>query len=379
MKLKFSVRWLTILVVVLALLAALYWRLAPGEEGKAKSGPGEVAVTVIQPQVNDAPIIVDLNGSVVPLKVVDVRSQVSNLVREVLIREGQTVQQGQPMFLLDDRNDRANVEKLRATLARDKALAVDQDRQAQRSRELKAQNFISQGSLDTTLAQRDAQWALVKSDEAALAAAEVALDYNTIRAPISGRTGVVNIFPGTLAQPSGNSLVTVTQIDPISIQFNLPESQFARLQAVQKDASKARVTATIPATGQKVEGELYFVDNNIDVANGTIRVKARFANPKGDLWPGQYVQTKVELGVIKSALVIPIDAVVTSVSGRFVYVVSDDNTVKPTPIKDVFAYKETLVVEGVSPTDRIVLDGRQNLRPGAKVRIITPADGKGKK
>ena len=118
------------------------------------------------------------------------------------------------------------------------------------------------------------------------------------------------------------------------------------------------------------------IDNNIDVANGTIRVKARFANPKGDLWPGQFVQTRVELGVLKDALVIPADAVVTSVNGRFVYVVGEDNTVKPKPIKDVYAYKETLVVDGISAEDRIVLDGRQNLRPGGKVRIVTPAGGK---
>jgi len=368
-------RWAIGSVLLVGLAGALYWRLGQTEDTKGKSGPGEQAVTVLQAKVADTPLVVEVNGSVVPLKVVEVRSQISNLVREVLIKEGQTVQQGQPMFLLDDRNDRANVEKLRATLARDRALAADQDRQLSRARELRAQNFISQGSLDTTTAQRDAAWALAQSDEAALTAAQVALDYNTIRAPISGRTGVVNIFPGTLVQPAAAVLVTVTQIDPIAVQFNLPESQYARLKA-SHGSHQGKVRATIPATGQSVDGELYFVDNNIDVANGTIRVKARFANPKGDLWPGQFVQTRVELGVLKDALVIPADAVVTSVNGRFVYVVGEDNTVKPKPIKDVYAYKETLVVDGISAEDRIVLDGRQNLRPGGKVRIVTPAGGK---
>ena len=230
---KSRARVLIVACVVLALAGAVAWRLLQTEDTKGKSGPTEQAVTVIQAKVADTPVVVEVNGSVVPLKVVEVRSQISNLVREVLIKEGQSVQLGQPMFQLDDRNDRANVEKLRATLARDRALGIDQDRQLGRSRELKTQNFISQGSLDTTTAQRDAQWALVKSDEAALAAAEVALDYNTIKAPISGRTGVVNVFPGTLVQPNAAALVTVTQIDPIAIQFNLPESQFARLQSVQ--------------------------------------------------------------------------------------------------------------------------------------------------
>jgi RND family efflux transporter MFP subunit len=368
-------RWAIGSVLLIGLAGALYWRLGQSEDTKGKSGPGEQAVTVLQAKVADTPVVVEVNGSVVPLKVVEVRSQISNLVREVLIKEGQTVQQGQPMFVLDDRNDRANVEKLKATLARDRALAADQDRQLSRARELRAQNFISQGSLDTTTAQRDAAWALAQSDEAALAAAQVALDYNTIRAPISGRTGVVNVFPGTLVQPAAAVLVTVTQIDPIAVQFNLPESQYARLKA-SHGSDQGKVRATIPSTGQSVDGELYFVDNNIDVANGTIRVKARFANPKGDLWPGQFVQTRVELGVLKDALVIPADAVVTSVNGRFVYVVGEDNTVKPKPIKDIYAYKETLVVDGISAEDRIVLDGRQNLRPGGKVRIVTPAGGK---
>ena len=375
MNIKHPARWAIGSLLLIGLAAALYWRLAQTEDGKGKSGPGEQAVTVIQAKVADTPLVVDVNGSVVPLKVVEVRSQISNLVREVLIKEGQTVQQGQPMFVLDDRNDRANVEKLKATLARDRALGADQDRQLHRARELRAQNFISQGSLDTTTAQRDAAWALVKSDEAALTAAEVALDYNTIRAPISGRTGVVNVFPGTLVQPASAALVTVTQIDPIAVQFSLPESQYARLKASHSQA-QGKVRATIPATGQSLDGEMYFVDNAIDVANGTIRVKARFANPKGDLWPGQFVQTRVELGVLKDALVIPADAVVTSVNGRFVYVVGEDSTVKPKPIKDVYAYKEILVVDGISADDRIVLDGRQNLRPGAKVRVVTPAGGK---
>jgi RND family efflux transporter MFP subunit len=371
---KSRARVLIVVCVVLALACAVAWRLLQTEDTKGKSGPTEQAVTVIQAKVADTPVVVEVNGSVVPLKVVEVRSQISNLVREVLIKEGQSVQLGQPMFQLDDRNDRANVEKLRATLARDRALGMDQDRQLGRSRELKTQNFISQGSLDTTTAQRDAQWALVKSDEAALAAAEVALDYNTIKAPISGRTGVVNVFPGTLVQPNAAALVTVTQIDPIAIQFNLPESQFARLQSVQNQ--QVLVTATVPSSKVSVKGEMYFVDNNIDITNGTIRVKAKFPNAKGDLWPGQFVQTRIELGTLKDALVLPANAIVTSVNGRFVYVVGEDNTVKPKPIKDVYAFKESVVVEGIQAEDRIVLDGRQNLRPGAKVRVIVPADAK---
>ena len=258
MKIQHPGRWALLALILVGLSAAIYWRLSDTEETKGRSGPTEQAVTVIQAKVADTPVVVEVNGNVVSLKVVDVRSQISNLVREVLIKEGQVVQQGQPMFLLDDRNDVANIEKLRATLARDRALAIDQDRQLARARELRAQNFISQGSLDTTTAQRDAQWALVKSDEAAVTAAEVALGYNVIRAPISGRTGVINVFPGSLVQPTGAALVTITQIDPIAVQFSLPESQYARLKSSHASAQTSKVKATVPATGQTMEGDLYF-------------------------------------------------------------------------------------------------------------------------
>ncbi len=371
-----SARRVVLAALLIGLAAALYWRLTQPDEVKSRPGPpAEQAVTVIQPKVADTPLIVEVNGSVTSLKAVDVRSQVSNLVREVLIREGQVVRQGQTMFLLDDRNDRANVEKLRATLARNKALATDLDRQLDRAQDLRAQNFISQGSLETTRAQREAQWALVKADEAALLAAEVALDHNTIRAPISGRTGAINVFQGTLVLPSGLPLVTITQVDPIAIQFSLPESQYARLQTSYQQG-QAQVFATVPATGHQVKGQLHFVDNTIDPANGTLRVKAQVDNPKGELWPGQFIQIKAQLGVMRDAVLIPPEAVVTTVNGRFVYVVGEDLTVKPNPIKDVYANRDILVVSGLAPEARLVLDGRQNLRPGAKVRIITPSGGK---
>ncbi len=371
-----SARRIVFAALLIGLAAALYWRLTLPDEVKNRPGPpAEQAVTVIQPKVADTPLVVEVNGTVTSLKTVEVRSQVSSLVREVLIREGQVVSQGQPMFVLDDRNDRANVEKLRAALARNKALATDLDRQLDRAQELRSQNFISQGSLDTTRAQREAQWALVKSDEAALKAAEVALDYHTIRAPVSGRTGAIQVFQGTLVQPGGSPLVTVAQVDPIAIQFNLPESQYARLQSSYQQG-QAQVTASVPATNHQVKGQLSFVDNTIDPANGTLRVKAQVANPKGDLWPGQFVQVKAQLGMLRNAVLIPPEAVVTTVNGRFVYVVAEDLTVKPNPIQDQYANRDILVVSGLAPEARVVLDGRQNLRPGAKVRIITPSGGK---
>ena len=370
---------LTTLVALSAIGGLVYYRLAPKEEGQAK-GPNEPAVTLQLVTPKDVPVNLSLNGSVTALRTVDVRSQITNTVKEVRVKEGQFVNQGDVLFVLDTRSDKANVEKLTAQLLRDKALAQDQDRQYARAQELKTKNFVSQGSVDTTMSQRDAQVALVASDEAALEAATVALDFNTIRAPISGRTGVINVFPGTLVLPQTVSLLTITQINPISVQFTVPESQLSKLQMALKSSvsseGASNVEVKVPNTNKSLSGHLYFVDNLVDPTSGTIKAKAQFDNTNNDLWPGQFVQTKVNLGILKDAMSIPSKSIVNSPNGKFVYVVGEDRVAKQKPIKELYVFGENMAVEGLSPNDSVVVEGKQNVRPDAKVRVITPGSGK---
>jgi len=387
---RFSMKIKTVLtgLVTLGVLGGLvYYRLNPKDDGAAK-GPNEPAVTLQTFVPKDVAVNLNLNGTVTSIKTVDVRSQITNTIKEVRVREGQFVNQGDVLFVLDTRSDKANVEKLTAQLLRDKALAADQDRQYARAQELKLKNFVSQGSVDTNMSQRDAQVALVAADEAALEAAKVALDFNTIRAPISGRTGVINVFPGTLVLPQTVSMLTITQLDPISVQFSVPETQLAKLQAALKSSSLSQgasnVEVKVPNTNKTVSGHLYFVDNLVDPSSGTIKAKARFENKNSDLWPGQFVQTKVSLGVIKDALSIPSKSIVNSPNGKFVYVVGEDRIAKQKPIKELYVYGESMAVEGLRDNDAVVVEGKQNVRPDAKVRVITPgapkpggADAKG--
>lgn len=370
---------LTTLVTLGVIGGLVYFRMAPKDEGQAK-GPNEPAVTTQTVVPKDIPVVLTLNGSVTALKTVDVRAQITNTIKEVKVREGQFVNQGDVLFVLDTRTDKANVEKLTAQLLRDKALAQDQERQYARAQELKLKNFVSQGSVDTNMSQRDAQVALVASDEAALEAAKVALDFNTIRAPISGRTGVINVFPGTLVLPQTVSLLTITQIDPISVQFTVPESQLGKLQLALKASMSSEhssnVQVQVPNTNKTLNGHLYFVDNLVDPTSGTIKAKAMFDNPNNDLWPGQFVQTKVNLGTLKDALSIPSKAIVNSPNGKFVYVVTEDRVAKQKPIKELYVSGESMAVEGLSPNDAVVVEGKQNVRPDAKVRVITPGAGK---
>jgi RND family efflux transporter MFP subunit len=352
--------------------AGVAYRLKPAPED-AKKGPTEQAVGIAVAKTQDVPVMVDVNGAVVSLKTVDVRAQATNLLAKVHIKEGQFVAEGATLFSLDDRTDRANVEKANATLARDRTLGMDLDRQFGRAEELKTKNFIAQSALDTTTAQRDAQVALIKSDEAAVAAAQVALGYNTIRAPISGRTGLINVFPGSLILPTTTSMVTITQMDPIAVQFTIPESNLKDLQlALKTQQNKTNVKVRIPATNDEQAGHLYFVDNAVDATTGTIKAKAQFANKDNLLWPGQFLQVRVELATLKDAITIPSAAVITGLTGKFVYVAGEDNTVTNTPIQVRHTFGDSMAVTGIKAGDRIVTDGKQNLRPGGKIRVISP-------
>jgi RND family efflux transporter MFP subunit len=363
-----------LVVVVLALLAvAVIYRLqSRASPGKGRSS--ELAVSLVPVQVQDVPVLVDVNGAVVAQKTVDVRAQVANLVRQVHVAEGQSVRRGQLLFSLEDGVDRANVDKARAQLERDRALLADLERQVRRAEELKAQGFVAQSAVDASRAQHAAQSALVKSDEAALAASRVVLDYDQIRAPIDGRLGAIGVYPGSLVQPASGALVTVTQLDPVAVQFNLPESHLQGLQAVMRRRhDAANVTASIPGATQALRGQLYFVDNAVDAASGTIKAKAQFANAKHLLWPGQFVQVRIELDSLPGAMTIPAAALITSVTGTIVYVANDDHTVQAKPVKVRFSFGEAIAVDGLQPTDQVVTDGKQNLRAGSRIRTLAKA------
>lgn len=330
----------------------------------AASSP-PVGVSTVRVQQRDLPVLLGATGSVTPLQSVDVKSQVSSVVARVNIREGQTVRAGELLFVLDARGDEANVARARAQLARDEVGLADARRQLARSRELVAQNFISQGAVDTNQALVDSQAALVAADRAAIEAASVALSYARITAPSAGRAGAINVFAGSAVQANQTSLVTITQLDPMGVAFNLPQRHLADALAALKGGGAA-VSATLPEGGVTVAGRLQFVDNAIDPATGTVKVKAQFENRDGKLWPGAFVNIAMTLRTLKDALVVPQAAIIQGARGPIVYAVQDDKAVAR-PVQVLYAQGEEAVVSGVRPGERIVLEGRQNLRQGAAV------------
>ncbi|WP_420996996.1 efflux RND transporter periplasmic adaptor subunit [Cupriavidus sp. 30B13] len=361
--------WL--LIAVLAALVAggwFGWRtwMAPKPAAKA---PAAVVVSTAVVQQGDVPLQVSANGTVSALSTVEVRPQVSSTVRAVHIKEGQSVKPGDLLFTLDTRMDEANLAKAQAQLVRDQADLSDARRTLARSQELLQRNFISKSAVDTAQAKVDGFEATIRADQAAIEATRVAVSYGAIRATIAGRTGVINMFPGSLVTPTSTlPLVTIAQIQPIAVTFTLPERQLAALREALH-AGPVAVTA-MPNDGSKtpVTGKISFVDNSVDPQYGSIRIKAQFDNEEQRLWPGTYANVDAVVQTLKGALSVPPQAVVTGPEGRFVYVVGPDNRVKPVPVKVQISTASAAVIDGVQPGARVVVEGAQNLRAGSLVR-----------
>jgi len=307
---------------------------------------------------------------------VDIRPQVSSVITQVNIREGQFVKAGQLLFTLDARNDEVNLAKAKAQLARDQAALADAQRQLARSRELLGQGFISQGAVDTNQTQVDTQQAVVTADKAAIQAALVGLSYNRIVAPAAGRAGAINVYAGSTVQPAGAALVTITQLDPIAVSFSLPQRHIDdALQALRSGGGK--VVAVLPESRGEVVGKLQFVDNLVDANSGTVKVKAQFDNAKEALWPGGFVTVRLAVRTLKDAIVVPQASVIQGPRGSIVYTIDADNKAVSKRVDVLYAQGPDAVASGVAAGDRVVVDGRQNLRPGARVveRAATGAAG----
>jgi RND family efflux transporter MFP subunit len=354
----------------------------PGAPGSAASGSGgpPVSVTLVTVQKRDVDVMLDATGTVTALNSVEIRPQIASTITKVHIREGQFVSAGQLLFTLDARNDEVNVTKARAQLAKDQAALADAQRQLARSKDLFAQNFISQGAVDTNQTLVESQQAVVASDRAAIEAAQVGLSYSRITAPAAGRAGAINVFAGSFIQPSGASLVTITQLDPIAVAFSLPQRNLGQALATLRDGG-GKVTASFPEAGGTAVGKLLFVDNTVDTGSGTVRVKAEFANKDERLWPGAFVTIRLAVQSLKGASVIPQAAIIQSPRGKMVYVVDAGNKASPRPVEVLYAEGVDAAVTGLRAGERVVLDGRQNLRLGATVveRAATEGGGRGKR
>ena len=336
---------------------------APAAGASAPLPP--VTVSTIKAQKRDFPVTIQASGSVSPLTSVDLRSQVTSTIAKVHFAEGQFVKAGQLLFTLDARTEEANLAKARAQLVKDQASLADAKRQYERAKQLFAQNFISQGAVDTSQTQMEALQATTVSDEAAIEAAKVAVSFSRIVAPNSGRVGAVNVSAGSLVQANQTTLVTITQLDPIAVAFSIPQRNLPDALAALKDGG-APVQAKLADGGGSFKGKLKFVDNTVNAASGTVQAKAVFANKEGKLWPGAFVEISQTVNSLSDATTIPLAAVVQGIRGTIVYVV-EDGKARLQPVKVVYSEAGDAAVTGIKPGDVIVLDGKQNVRPNSPI------------
>jgi RND family efflux transporter MFP subunit len=361
--------WVAVGVALLAAGAAWWWSDAKKQEAQAaRRGPGAITVVTARAETRDVPVRLKANGVVTALQSVEIRAQITSTVGAVHIREGQTVQKGDLLFSLDARTEEANLKKALAQVEKDRADFATAKRNLARQQELFQQKFISQAALDTVQNQVDTLTGQLAIDQAAVEGARAAIAYTQIRAPFSGRTGTISVRAGSLAQPGATApaLVTITQIDPIAVAFTLPEKELPTVQAGMR-AGGVPVAANSQGGEVTFKGRLIFVDNAVDTATGTIRVKAEFDNPQAQLWPGAFVNVELSPRVLSNASVIPAQAVQTGPEQRFVYVVQDDRKVTQVPVKVPYIEETFAAVEGIKPGARVVIEGAQNLRPGSVV------------
>lgn len=326
------------------------------------------------------PITVYANGYVTAIQTVEVRPQIQNVVRAVHVKEGQDVRIGQLLFTLDTRSDSSNVDKAQAQIARDRADLADAENTLKRNQDLLAKNFVSPAVVDTARSKVESLRALIKADQAAAQSSAIALSYNQITASINGRIGAISVHPGSLAQPAGAALLTIAQIDPIAVSFSIPERELAYIRATYPKGD-APVVAQLP-NHQEVVGKLIFIDNTSDMQSGTIRMKAQFANSDRKMWPGSFVNVRLVTRTLPNAVVVPAQAIVTGPVDKSIYVAQADETVKLQKIDVLTIDHGQAAITGIDAGVRIVIEGTQNLRPGAKVKEMqsAPAEyGKNKK
>jgi len=364
------IRWrrriMTITILLIALAAGIWiWRAQNTAAGNKEAG--EIQVVSAPVTRADVPAKLTTNGTVTALQAVDIRPQISATVKTVHIKEGQFVRKGDKLFSLDARTEDANLNKNTAQVIKDRADLANAERNFERQRELFKQEYISRAEFEAAQNQVAVLRGQLEVDSASVDASRVARGFGEIIAPIDGRTGVIAVYPGSLVQPNSTVLVNISQVDPINVSFTLPERELADLQQAFAKG-EVPVSAKLDLPGQAdLKGRLIFVDNAVDTASGTIRLKAAFPNQDNRLWPGMFVTVTLVPRTLIGASTVPVQAVQTGPEKKFVYVIGADRKVTSQPVNVRLIQDGIAAIEGVAPGARVVVEGAQNLRPGSVV------------
>ncbi|MFD2055583.1 efflux RND transporter periplasmic adaptor subunit [Mesorhizobium calcicola] len=350
-------------------------RPAAASDKKAANAARSASILSAVASTADFPIRRYAIGFVSSPAVVSINARVSSQIVSIDVKDGQMVKTGDVLFSLDDRALKAQLAKDQATLAKDQAMLASSNSDLQRAKDLVAKQAGTQQTYDQAVAAQKAAAATVDADKATIDADNVQLGFATITAPISGRLGAVSVAVGDLVTTgNGNSstatpLVTITQMDPLQVNFNLPESNLALLHKALAAPIQGAVTLTKDGDPTPIgKGTLDFVDSSVDTASGTIATRASVPNADLSLWPGQYVNVVLDAGIMPKMTSVPTVAVQPSQKGPFVYVVKPDNTVEMRPVQVALTEGENSAIsDGLKSGEKVVVEGQTRLKDGAAV------------
>lgn len=378
--------------------------------GRRGGGGGPVPVVTAKAEAKSVPVNIPAVGTVEPLTTVQVRAQATGQLSAVHFVEGQDVKKGQLLFTIDPRPFQAALQQAEAVLARDTATAKNAAQQKERYDDLFKRGLIPRDQYETQTASAAALEATLDADRAAVENAKLNLSYTRIVAPMSGRTGALGIHAGDLVRANdATPLVVINQVSPINVSFSVPGrylGEIRRFQGQKPLAVQARGQAPLPpgaqapppptptsaiqdvAPGQGAtmpakpglveNGRVSFIDNTVDPATGTIKMKAVFDNRDQGLWPGLFVQVTLSLTAEDNVIVVPATAVQPSASGQFVYVIKPDRTAEVRPVTVARQFGEEMVIaRGIVAGEEVVTDGQLRLTPGAQVSIAQRGGGPG--
>jgi multidrug efflux system membrane fusion protein len=364
---------ITITLLILGGLGYIAWTSLQQKQAANRAARPDLPVPVLAaaPRIQDVPVYLDGVGAVRALNNVLVRSQVDGKLISVNFTEGQEVRQGDVLAEIDPVIYKAQYDQAVAKKAQDEAQLANQRLDLTRYQQLSASNAGSRQQHDTQRAVVAQQEALVKADQAAIDNTQAMLGYTKIIAPLSGRAGLRQVDQGNIIHASDvTGLVIITQLQPIAVQFSLPQQQIMKV-----NAASAKGALTVDVFGNDGvtvidSGTLKGIDNQVDPTTGTLKLKAEFPNANFQLWPGQFVNVRLKVDTLSQAIVVPTSAVQRGPAGTFSYVIGDGDIVTAKPVV-VTQQNETdaVVARGLSPFDRVVTTGFANLSDGAKVIV----------